>query len=149
MAIFLREDNQTFNAKTDLSTSQYLFVVLDSTTGYVSLPTAVDQFAIGILTNVPSGSANSASVVDSTYSSSLKWTTGFEQISPVVCVAGETIVQVDAAYAVGTVLMPRGDGTMNGFGTLWDGTHCGRAKTLSASSVAGDQVEVLMGNFLF
>jgi hypothetical protein len=142
--IFLREDNQTFNAKQDLSQSQYLFLIQDSTSGFVGLPTAPHQTPIGILTNVPSGVANGASVADSSYNTSLNWTTSVEQISPVVCLKGETILQVDAAYPIGTYLMARGDGTYNGFGTQFDGTGNFSARMLSASYSSGDQIEVIL-----
>ncbi len=135
---------QTFNAKVDLSQSQYYFVIQDTTTGYVGLPTAKDQVPLGILTNVPSGAAEiGPSLADSSYNTTLSWTTSYEQISPVICLAGVTELAVDGAYPIGQLYMARGDGTYNGIGTATDGTVV-VARGLQASSTAGDVIAVLL-----
>ncbi len=142
----------TFNAKTDLSQAQYLAVVRDTTTGFVSLPTAKHQIPVGIIVNQPSGVAEiGPTLADSSYNTNLNWTTTFEQISPVVCVGGICEMAVDAAYGIGQILMARGDGTYNGYGTAWDSSANGTGVfTLykNPSSVPGDVVTVSFSNII-
>lgn len=109
----------------DLSANQFTFVTLDTTAQLkASRPT---DFATGILSNAPSVGADS-------------------QYAGTVELVGVTRLAVGGVYAIGTVMVPGTDGTINGLGySVADATSnykYARAKLLEASTAAYDVVAV-------
>jgi hypothetical protein len=115
----------SFQTNSDLSESQFCFVVLDSTSR-VGIATA-STHALGILENAPSATAGG-------------------QYAATVSIDGVTRCAVGGAYPIGTWLVPgvSADGTGYGF-SVADATSnykYVRAVTLQTSTAAGDIVAV-------
>jgi hypothetical protein len=93
------------------------------------LPDSGTEYAVGIQSNVPSATVNTGD--------------GLYQVVPTVVLSGVTRIRVDAAYAVGTFLMPLYSATadLNGRGTTSAATPMyTRAILLQASTAADDIV---------
>ena len=124
MSFQLNYQAASYLANADLSNNQQQLVILDTTTGKVRMPTASGEYAEGVLENAP-----------------------LANMPATVSYQGVTKVIVDAAYAVGTALMPRYDSTSGatglfntGSGTLATNPATARLKMLEASAEAGDIV---------
>ena len=122
-----QEQARTYSAQCgeDLSNNQYQFVKIS--TGELLYSCDDNQFALGILTDVPSLNAQG-------------------QYCGTVAVEGITRLAVGARYPIGTFLCPHTDGTANGYGysvaDAGSSEQYIRAFTLQASDAAYDVVAV-------
>lgn len=118
-----QHQERTYSAQcgADLSTNQFQFVKIS--TGEVLLPCAVNETALGILTDVPSLNAQG-------------------QYCGTVAIDGITRLAVAAAYPIGTYICPGTDGFGYSVADAGSSEQYVRAYTLQASGAAYDVVPV-------
>ena len=115
----------TREAAEDLSSDQYKFVVIDSTSGKARRPDSALERASGILQNAPA--AGEAAV-----------------IRPVGC-GGISLLQVNAALGIGDIVRPEYVGAADaGKGATAGNSGLGAAVLLEASSAEDDLVSCLL-----